>query len=274
MVQFALDGGVKLPSRNEVGYLDREIADEGQAVKLSDGENLSWTPPPEKLAMPDFSQVKSIRKYFNRTGYQVYPAWLYHPKEPARIVNNSDEAMALGVFYREATTEERGRYGVKAVWDWKPECQWRPTPWSETRTIDPMNPGAGKNFVHREESRAVAQNALVEALIPQVAAAVAQALKSSGPSAPAHIDAKEWEQFIAFQAWQKTQSAVKEVFVPEIAHELIDDTVSLEGDDAGDNGLTHEQEMALWAAEAERKGVKVDKRWGLARLKEEVEKAA
>ena len=38
--------------------------------------------------------------------------------------------------------------------------------------------------------------------------------------------------------------------------------------------LTPEQERPLWEAEAERLGIKVDKRWGLDRLKTECERAA
>lgn len=273
MVEFALDGGGKLPSRRDVGYLDNEIASEGMKVLQSDGEVVNWTPPPDRLAIPDFSQIKSIRKYFNRTGHQVYPAWLYHPTEEAVVVKNREEAMTLGVFYRKATLEEAGRYGVKAVWDWEPKCQWRPTPYPSKRVIDPVNPGAGKTYVHREQSSAVAQHALVEALIPQVAAAVAQALKSSGPGAPAHVDAKEWDKFLAFQAWQKTQAVVAELAQPALVDEIPGEDDPEDDMDPDANALTHEQEMLLWTNAAEQKGIKVDKRWSLKTLKTEVEKA-
>jgi len=275
MVEFALDGGGKLPPRSHVGYLDNEIANEGMKVLHSDGEVVNWTPAPEKLAIPDFSQIKSIRKYFNRTGHIVFPAWLYHPTEEAVVVKDREEALALGVFYRKATMEEKGRYGLTALWDWEPDSQWRPIPYPSKRVIDPINPGAGKNYVHREQSQAVAQHALVEALIPQVAAAVAQALRSSGPGAPAHVDPKDWDKFLAFQAWQKTQAVVAELAQPELIDELPGEEAEggLDTMLYADTGLTHEQEMMLWANAAEQKGIKVDKRWGLDRLKAEVEKA-
>jgi hypothetical protein len=226
--------------------------------------------------MPDWSQIKSIARYFGRTGHQVYPAWLYHPTEEPRLVKNAEEAGELGVCYREATVDERGRYGLKAVWDWQDDTKWRPQPYANTLKFDPTRPGQGKTFMPAAQNPAVAQNAMIEALIPAVAAAVAQSLKGAGgPTAPANVDPAQWDEFLQFKAWQKTKEVVATAVEEEIAAENADHQ------DAGDdvainalNALTPEQDRALWEQEAESRGIKVDRRWSLDRLKLEVNKAA
>lgn len=267
-----------LPSKSQVGYLDPEIAGEGQKVILSDGEQVSWSPPPARPVMPDWSQIKSIQRYFGRTGHQVYPAWLYHSKEEPRLVKNAEEAATLGICYRDATQEERGRYGLNAVWDWADDSQWRPKPHDAIK-FDASKPGPGKTVIHSQPNPAIAQHALLQELIPAVAAAVAQSLKATGPSAPAHIDSKDWDDFLQFKAWQKSSQAVELVSaasaVPEMTFDApeesaLDDAENL----APINALSGEDEKALWIAEGERKGVKIDKRWSLERLKAEIQKAA
>ena len=235
-----------LPSKASVGYLDAEVAEEGQKVILDNGEQVSWTPPPVKASVPDMSQMKSLRHYFGRAGHKTYPAWLYHPTEKPVLVKDAAESEKYGVRYRKATMEESERFGVTSTWDFA-DTKWRVKP-LQARTIDPNNLETGKNFVASTPMPHIAQNSMIEALIPAVAAAVAKSLQSSGTSAPGHIDPKQWEDFIAFQAFQKTTETV--------------------------NALSDEADRETLAAEAERKGLKVDKRWSLARLQSEVEKAA
>lgn len=258
----------KLPSRADVGFADAEVMGEGQRVILSDGQQVAWNPPPAQPVMPDWSGIKSIRHYFGRTGHPTYPAWLYHPTEEPRLVKNAEEAKVLGVFYRRATEMERGRYGINAVWDWDEGCQWRSQPY-HGRKFDPMKLENGKTYIPTPPNPVNAQNALIESLIPAVAAAVAQSLKSTGPSAPANIDPVQWDAFIQFQAWQKSAEAVK-----SLANEP-EEPAADEPQEANalSNALSPEQDRALWVAEAERKGVTIDKRWGVAKIKAEVEKA-
>src|ERR1700688_4134504 len=100
-----------LPPRSKVGYLDQEIAGEGQKVMLSDGEIVGWNPPPENLVIPDYSKIKSLAKYFHRTGGSPYPAWIYHPIEVPRVIKNAAEGEELGIRYRQTTQDERMRFG-------------------------------------------------------------------------------------------------------------------------------------------------------------------
>lgn len=266
-VSSSLDLRGKLPSRSQVGKLDPEIAGEGQKIILSEGDQVSWMPPPPRPLIPDWSQIKQLAKYFNKTGHQTYPAWLYHPTEEPRIVKNADEAHQLGVFYRQATIEEKGRYGLQHVWDWEEGCLWRPQPY-EVKKFDPRNLGHGKVYIPAVNP-ATERNQLLEALIPAVAAAVAQSIGTNGPGKPAKIADSEWDEFLKFKAWQQAQSAVDAVVeeIQEPQGDLVEEA-------APSNALNDDQELVLWRAEAERKGVKIDKRWGLTRIKAEIEKAA
>jgi hypothetical protein len=253
-----------LPPKSAVGYLDPEIAGEGQQVLMSDGEQVNWSPPPVKPVMPDWSGIKAIRKFFGRSGHQTWPAWLYHPTQGDRVVKNAEEAATLGICYRAATIDERGRYGVKAVWDWKDDCLWRPEPHAGKLRFDPSNPGQGKIYQASMPNPTAIQNDLVRALIPEVAAAVAAALKTTGPNAPSTVDPKQWEAFLQFQAWQKTAEAVEAIVEGDVAvnAEEPEETNAL----AGENALTPDQERTLWEEEAKRKGLKVDSRWSLKKL--------
>ena len=209
--------------------------------------------PPEKLAFPDFSKMKSLRKYFNRAGYQVYPAWIYHPSEAAKIVKTEAEAAEYGVSFRRTTPDERAAFGVNHRWDYTGEWRTKPFHDGKKRSIDPDKMESGKNYVPRV-STVDQQNSLIEALIPQVAAAVAAALKIAAPAAPEKVDADKWARFQEFLAFEESTKAVTGAVVGEEDHEA--------------------DEKAMWLEEADRLGVKVDKRWGLERLKEEIQKAA
>lgn len=201
--------GAGAPPRTSVGYLDSEIAEEGTKVILSDGEQITWNPPPAKAVMPEWDKIKKIRHYFGRTDYRVWPAWFYHPSEPAQLVRNASEAMGLGIQFRRATFDEKGRYGRDYVWDWEPGCDWRPQPWDAPK-FDPHNPGHGKTYIAKAPDPVIAQNALIAELIPTVTAAVVSALQSNGgPQAPANIDAQDWTEFLAFKAWKETQATVE-----------------------------------------------------------------
>jgi hypothetical protein len=207
--------------------------------------------------IPDVSQVKSIRHYFNRRNLPIWPAWLYHPSKKPLLVRNAEEAAEIGVCYRDATVDERGKYGRSHVWDWKDDCLWRPNPY-DVGKIDPSNPGTGKTLSQPPANPIVAQNAMIADLVPAVAAAVVQSLKSSSSVAPENIDKAQWEEFLKFQAWKKTSEATNALTSDNISSFTF----------ARDN-----QERILLEQEATRKGIRIDGRWSLDRLKAEVEKA-
>jgi hypothetical protein len=184
---------LNLPSRSEVGLLDPEIANEGEkVVHLNHGEKSGFAPPPIKHVTPDWSEIKSIRHLFGRTGYDVYPAWVYHAETgEARLIQDHKSAMELGIYYRDASNEEKGRYGISAVWDWKPDCPWRPKPEKKVK-FDPSNPGTGKTYVAPPVDHAAAQSAAMSELAKAIVGGnqsllreLAGALKGLSENAPA-----------------------------------------------------------------------------------------
>jgi hypothetical protein len=269
-----------MPPRSQVGHLDPEIAGEGQKVILSDGDVVTWTPPPVKPVVPDYSQIKHLQKYFGRVGTQAWPAWVYHPTEPARLLKDAHEAAELGICFRETTAEEKAQFGgLKYRWAWKDDCLWRPQPYaSNVVPFDPRHWAHVKNYVAQPANPAIAQNALLEALIPLVTSAVVTALHGARQNAPAHVDPVQWEKFLQFQAWQKSAQTV-EALVEEAASPKTDklplagNTLVTDNGAAIGNALASD-ERAAWEQRAHHKGIKVDGRWSLERLKAEVEKAA
>lgn len=236
----------QLPPRSSVGYLDPEIANEG--VKVFEDTPLGWNPPPIKMAMPDWSEIKQIRHYFNRIGHQTFPAWLYHQNGEMKLVNDAGAAKELGVIYRHATDDEKGRYNVQALWDWDDGCLWRPKPWGLAK-FDPKNPGAGKEVIPEKPDPMKTQADLLRGLL--------KAFESGGVQKPADMSANDWVEFQQFLLFKKTQAAIQ----PSEA--------KTEG-----NALAGTQsERELLEFEAAAKGVKIDGRWSNERLKKEIDQA-
>lgn len=253
-----------IPPRAKIGYLDRDIAGEGESVILSDGEKVSFNPPPVKSSVPDISHIKSVQRYFNRVGFTPFPCWIYHPtKDPIKVFDQN-EAMEYGVVYRETSADERARYGRGHMYDWRDDTEWRPSPFPKDVKFDPHKQHAGKNVVWPERSGAAQQDALIEKLIPQVAASVAAALKLANPTAPANVSTNDWADFQEFMAFKKAQEATREAVA-----DVIEDNAQ-----TASAAPVETEEKAMWIEEAERLGVKIDRRWGLDKIKAEVEKAA
>src|SRR5258707_14035913 len=274
-----------LPPKSQVGYRDSEIAGEGQKVIMSDGDVVTWTPPPEKLAMPDWSQVKSLRKYFGRVGMQAWPAWIYHPTEPARLLKNAHEAAELGICYRETTADEQAQFGgMKHRWDWKDDCKWRPRPYN-VLPFDPKQSANVKNLVVTPANPIVAQDRLIKELVPLIAATVIAAMKGGGgppegfSKGPADVDPAQWEKFLQFQAWQNSTQTV-DALVEEAAKQEsgVRDQETGVGKQAfvpaPEGNALASDERAAWEEKARLKGIRVDTRWSLETLKQRVEKAA
>lgn len=248
--------------------LSSEIADEGQKVLLSDGSEVSWTPPSANPTIPDWSKIKSLARYFHRTGFEPFPAWFYHPSGEQRIFKDREEAFKAGILFRKATFEEKGRYGRDFVWDFEPNSPWSPIPYPDTLTFDPNNPGHGKTVVARPPDPKIAQNELLAELIPTVVAAVTTALKGGGQvNAPANIDPGEWDEFLAFQAFKKTQQALGEGAENETR---LRGPHSPNAHEAAMAAIQPDIERAEWETKAKEAGIRIDGRWSLERLRKEV----
>lgn len=237
-----------IPPKSEVGVFNPDAIGEGQSMKvtLSEGEAEQWNPPALQVAFPDWSQIPKLRKYFGRKGGPVYPAWLFHPTEPDRLVHNATEAAELGVIYRKSTNDERYQFGKDSIWDWNKgddDLKWRPFP-QQRRKFDPLHAETGKIY---QAPTATSSQPSIESLVAAVTASVLAAMKTApAASVDPRITPEEMEDLLALRAMRKTQEVVNALVEPE------------------------DNDRSLWIAEAERIGMKIDKRWSPERLKTEV----
>lgn len=228
-------------------YLDPEIANEG----LSADE---WQPFVEKPRIPNYENIKSIRKYFPHLSgipykHKAFPAWLYHPSMPPRICNEK-QAAALGVTWRACTPEEKSRWGQSHCWDYAEGCEWRATPHdAEARQkIDPANPGPGKSLVEGKQNPESAQASMISAVVAATTAAVMTQLQKLGViSAPAAAPAPQPAAPAPANALAQKPAEVK---------------------------LTEAEEKDVLTKLADEKGIKIDKRWSLDRIKAALDEAA
>jgi hypothetical protein len=203
---------IPLPPKSQVGYLDpsiggeggKVVGDKGEGIQFATGETLSFTAPPPKPNYPDWSEIKSIQRYFNRVGYEPWPAWFYHPSQEPRLIKDQAEGKQIGVYYRLPTADETARFGVmRGVWDWADGCEWRPTPYHAPK-FDPKNPGHGKEYVDPMRDQGTANRFMVA----ELAKAISTALQANGPQAPAAVDPHMWDQFQQFLAWRKASEVM------------------------------------------------------------------
>lgn len=249
---FAFDfttGAVKgSPSRQ---FLDPEIAGEGTKVILSNGNEVSIRPSPAKPVIPDWSEYKSIRHYFNRTDYQFFPCWLYHPVEAPVIAKSAQEAgEKYGVELLERTDAERAEYGG-GRYRWKFNGQWRTTPHGIIKA--PIE-SSGKNV---EIKKADPTELLTKAL---------QGFK--GNTASPDVDPALLEEFRAFQEWKARRSSIQEPPAPpartaSVSGLLSDEEVAAINSETVDNGDLKEE----WIAKAKEAEVKISNTWTTERIR-------
>ena len=262
----------KIPPKSKVGYLSPEIAGEGQSasdfVPYENESNAGWTPPPVKSVFPDISGIKSIQKYFRQYVFMPFPSWVYHPTEEPRKVTER-EAFALGVRYRKATTEERVKYGAaEAFYDCQGE--WRTTPFDKDVAFNPQKLGPGKTYIPATLDPVKTQIELMRTL--------AAGQKSSDPAAYsavlATVDAMQKQIDALQEMLSKTQYAEEAEGAMIPANDNDPNAPANDNEPEVSNALTPEQDKEVWKAAAEQKGIKIDGRWSLKRLKEEVDKVA
>lgn len=231
-----------------VQYLDPEIANEGLRADMPvEGQ---WTPGGEfqpfidPPVIPDYSFVKQkgmehLRRLFPQHSgiayvHQAFPVWAYHKTEPARLLRTEQHALEHGMRY------------VKKTKSFDVTGEWSDEPFHAPK-LDVNAPGAGKSVVKKGEggSQADMIAAVVAAVMAKVAPVQANAL-AAGPVA----SDPDYAEFLAFKAWKDGAKPKAEV------------------------KLSPTEEKAALIKIAEENGVKVDKRWSLDNLKDELDKIA
>lgn len=227
-------------------YLDPEIAGEGTKVIHSDGSTVTFNPPPVQAAIFDYSKVKSLQKYFNRTDFQFFPTWVYHPDGRSEIAKNAEEcATKYGIRLLKRTDEEKAKYGGGDYrWEFHENSEWRPVPFGPKK-FDPDNPDTGKIFVPKAPDPKIAQHELI--------AQVVQAMQGGQNDFLLKL-------LSAMQASGATQAMPAE---PKTA--ILEDQLPPLG--------SQKSAKEHWQEVAEAEGVKIDKRWSIDKIKSAIVKA-
>jgi hypothetical protein len=240
-----------LPPKSRATTLSPEIAGEGVAVNLDNGFDVNWQPPPKNLVMPDMSQIKSIQKYFNRSNFPDFPAWIYHKDTDEKHLVTEDQAEAYGIYFRETTSDEKARFGKDKVWDWDAESPWRPTPNSRHIKFNATKGGTGKIVVHPQSGPSQ------ETSIDKIVASVMAAVIAKSSSEEVSVEKMATAIAMAFKSVGFER--------PERASD---------GGELNAREISADQDREIWIEEAEQRGVKIDKRWSTEKIKEAIAKAA
>lgn len=245
-----------------VDYLDPEIASEGVSAD-------TWSPPVAEALIPTYKGIKAISKYFPQfTGrpyvHLAFPCWLYHATEPAKLIQDiltredpprlikkaSEIAKELGCAYRATTQEERAQGWPLNRWEYTGD--WRAVPF----------PGNAKGGGHDGGKQLVTAKdpatSSADLIAATVAAVMAAMKKPDDEPVVAAVLAQDpdWAEFQAFKTWKNGAPQTEFTDAPP------------------SNALQpQDDEWDLWEEEAKRLGVKIDRRWSLKTLKDEVDKA-
>lgn len=225
----------------KIEYLDPEIANEGQSVNnWTPGEWVNvvpeegdWRPSVPNKFVPSYDQLREHKhygRYFAPHIFRPFPAWMYHPTLPSKIVKTKEEVIALG-----------------------PE--WATTPFAKSEPVMvgkslPVKSEQSKlteaiSAAMLQQHKQVAPGAIDPNLIAMVVAGVMQAMaKNQAPPMPTETPNKE------------TGPTVAEVLARKEPEE--------DGHDITDGAV----ERAALIELAEKEGVKIDKRWSNDRMKE------
>jgi hypothetical protein len=223
-------------------YLDPEIANEGTKVIMSDGSTITYNTPPPQAAIFDYSKVKGLAKYFNRTDFHFFPTWVYHPDGREAIAKDAQECGdKYGIFLVKRSAEEKAKFGGGDYrWEFSDTTEWRPARFGPKK-FDPENPDTGKIYVPRAPDPKIANHELIERVV---------AAMQGGQN-----------DFLLklLSAMQNTASNAAPV--PEEVKEPEASAVEL-----GSQKSAKEH----WQAVAEEAGIEIDKRWGIDRIKTEI----
>lgn len=220
----------------KVEYLDAEIANEGSSAD----DIVVIAPRPHINTYEAFKEHPKYGKYFQPHVFRAYPAWIYHATEPAKLVGDAKTAASYGVSYN------------KDDHHWVCTGEWKNRPVVKPK---PDVADTGKSLV--TASSAQSANSTNE-----IMAQILQKMQSGQvPGAAMQAD-PDYAEFLAFKRFKSSQGSTETTAAPKADAS----PASL--------ALSQDEEKAILVEAADSRGIKIDKRWGIDRIKEELEKAA
>lgn len=197
-----------------------------------------WRPGSGPAPIVDMAKMlgnhRKMGRYFAPHVFRPFPAWIYHATEPEQIVKTAKEAKEYGVTY----DLEDNRYISTGDWKTRPVVKKKPDPH-----------GSGKSLVTSERAQGGASLEIMAQILQQM---------KKGSEAPAALGEAvkadpDYAAFLEFKKWKASQAPAE---VTETSFELPE----------------ADQKEILVSAAKER-GVHVDKRWSLDRIKSALDEA-
>lgn len=239
-----------------VEYLDPEIAGEGESA------DAPWQPFIAKPVIPTYDGIKSIRKYFPQYSgvpykHRAFPCWLYHPTKDAMLVSSPERAKQFGATWRQSSHDEKTRGFPDYVWDYTGE--WRAMPFSTKADVT----GTGKNLI--VTANQTSQSDMIGQIVAAVTAQLALKPAQANALAPMSSD-PDYEEFQRFKAWKASK--------PVDGLPVATPAAQQEGTPTYDvlPPIAPEEEKKLLIEAAKSRAIDIDKRWGIDRIKQELDK--
>jgi len=250
-----------------VEYLSPDIANEGvkvtgQVPGTSFDADEPYQPMIEPPHIPDYkwiNQKNPLAKYFPQISgvpyrHRAFPAILYHPSGETKTVRTAEEAASLGCKC----------LGPDEGYRWQCDREWKSKPFPAHTKFSAANLGAGKALPppSKEES---------------IAAAVANALKGGANAVTDQVTMIVAAVVAAMKLQQAAPAPVAPAGAPTpaaVAAPAQENALGGAPDPAPnpDTVLTKDEQKNLLLEAAKDKGVKVDGRWSIERITEELEK--
>lgn len=220
----------------KIEYLDQAIASEGSSAD----DIVVIAPRPHINTYEAFKEHPKYGKYFQPHVFKPYPAWIYHATEPAKLVGDAKTAASYGVSYN------KDDHHWVCIGEWKSRPVVKPKP-------DVAD--TGKSLVTASSAQSAnSTNELMAKILQQMQSGQSPAVAMQAD--PDYAEFLAFKRFKASQVTPETPAGLKALVEPPAP------------------ALSQDEEKAILVEAADSRGIKIDKRWGLDRIKEELDKAA
>lgn len=244
---------------SQIQYLDPEIANEGvHAEKGALGviphdwePDEEYQPAIEPPHIPDYKGIKSIAQYFPQFSgrpYRIraYPAWFYHAKHEPKLVNNPMEAAQIGATW----SKTEFKFDCTGEWKSKP-----------VKAAKATSSGPGKWLTSVKEAATNTADLIAAA----VAATLAKIGNTTAPKVQEVLSTDpDYALFMQFKAFKEQQALMGFPPTMDVATSVYPAT----------RPLAEPSEKAQLIEAAAARGIKLDKRWGLDKIKAALDEAA
>lgn len=228
-------------------YLDPEIANEGEAATM-------WHPGAGPAPIPDMQKMlgnhKHYGRYFAPKVFAPFPSYIYHATEGSKVVKTAKEAKEYGISY---LIDPGGNHYVSTG-------EWKTYPIGKQK---PNTSGAGKSVITAERAQGGASLDIMAQILQQM-----QKGQVAPPALNEAVKADpDYAAFVEFKKWKEAQN------VPAITPLKRFDVLEIISASPMTARMPDENQKEILIDLANERGIKLDKRWGLDKIKAALDEA-